>query len=221
MVHAFLYNDRYIHCRAGLQRDIKFATVVTDLTTCHNTWFHKDVDRCFVATEEAKARALKMGIGQHKVTVHGLPIRPSFSQKLASKHKLRQQLGLDLQKPAVLLVGTCWAEVCCAGLGCLWVLCCAVLCCAACEYVLCWAVLCCAVLLVGMCCAVLCCPWGIPILLTLVLLSCPAMTLPAMLHVGMSLLLHLSFCHPCTGFLAMCYITSKYGLAHSIFTWWI
>ena len=92
-------------CRAGLQRDIKFATVVTDLTTCHNTWFHKDVDRCFVATQEAKERALKMGIGQHKVTVHGLPIRPAFSQKLPNKHKLRQQLGLDLQKPAVLLVG--------------------------------------------------------------------------------------------------------------------
>lgn len=92
--------------RAGIQRPIKFATVVTDLTTCHNTWFHKNVDRCFVATEEAKQRALTMGVGQHKVTVHGLPIRPSFSQKLPSKHRLRQQLGMGLQKPAVLLVGT-------------------------------------------------------------------------------------------------------------------
>lgn len=46
-----------------------------------------------------------MGIGQHKITVHGLPIRPSFSQKLPSKRQLRQQLGMDLQKPAVLLVG--------------------------------------------------------------------------------------------------------------------
>ena len=91
--------------RAGIQRPIKFATVVTDLTTCHNTWFHKDVDRCFVATDEAKQRALAMGIGQHKLTVHGLPIRPSFSQKLPPKQKLRQQLGMGLQKPAVLLVG--------------------------------------------------------------------------------------------------------------------
>ena len=72
-----------------------------------------------MATEEAKARALKMGIGQHKVTVHGLPIRPSFSNKLASKRKLRQQLGLDLQKPAVLLVGECCAVLCCAVLCCL------------------------------------------------------------------------------------------------------
>ncbi len=100
-----LHSVSFCTARAGIQRPIKFATVVTDLTTCHNTWFHKNVDRCFVATEEAKQRALTMGIGQHKVTVHGLPIRPSFSQKLPSKHRLRQQLGMDLQKPAVLLVG--------------------------------------------------------------------------------------------------------------------
>ena len=59
-----------------------------------------------MATDEAKQRAVAMGIGQHKLTVHGLPIRPSFSQKLPSKQKLRQQLGMGLQKPAVLLVGT-------------------------------------------------------------------------------------------------------------------
>ncbi len=100
-----IHSVSFCTARAGVQRPIKFATVVTDLTTCHNTWFHKNVDRCFVATEEAKQRALTMGIGQHKVTVHGLPIRPSFSQKLPSKHRLRQQLGMDLQKPAVLLVG--------------------------------------------------------------------------------------------------------------------
>jgi len=100
-----LHSVSFCTVRAGIQRPIKFATVVTDLTTCHNTWFHKNVDRCFVATEEAKQRALAMGVGQHKVTVHGLPIRPSFSQKLPSKHRLRQQLGMDLQKPAVLLVG--------------------------------------------------------------------------------------------------------------------
>ena len=92
-------------CRAGIQKNIKFATVVTDLTTCHNTWFHKDVDRCFVATEEAKQRALAMGVPDSKITVHGLPIRPAFSEKLPKKSRLRQNLGMDLQKPAVLLVG--------------------------------------------------------------------------------------------------------------------
>ena len=41
----------------------------------------------------------------HQITVHGLPIRPAFSQKLPAKRKLRRQLGMDLDKPAVLLVG--------------------------------------------------------------------------------------------------------------------
>ena len=40
-----------------------------------------------------------------QITVHGLPIRPAFSQKLPAKRKLRRQLGMDLDKPAVLLVG--------------------------------------------------------------------------------------------------------------------
>ncbi len=30
----------------GMQPPTNFATVVTDLTTCHNTWFHPGVDRC-------------------------------------------------------------------------------------------------------------------------------------------------------------------------------
>jgi hypothetical protein len=32
--------------RNGMQPPTNFATVVTDLTTCHNTWFHPGVDRC-------------------------------------------------------------------------------------------------------------------------------------------------------------------------------
>jgi 1,2-diacylglycerol 3-beta-galactosyltransferase len=52
---------------AGLQDpNTKFATVVTDLTTCHNTWFYSDVDRCYVATEESRKQALGLG----------MPVRP-------------------------------------------------------------------------------------------------------------------------------------------------
>lgn len=48
---------------AGLQDpSVTFATVVTDLTTCHNTWFYSGVDRCYVATEETKQQALEMGL---------------------------------------------------------------------------------------------------------------------------------------------------------------
>ena len=48
---------------------------------------------------------MPLPLQDHQITVHGLPIRPAFSQKLPAKRKLRQQLGMDLDKPAVLLVG--------------------------------------------------------------------------------------------------------------------
>lgn len=48
--------------KAGLQPDTNFATVVTDLTTCHNTWFYSGVDRCYVATEETRNQALSLGM---------------------------------------------------------------------------------------------------------------------------------------------------------------
>ena len=44
------------------QKKASFATVVTDLTTCHNTWFYKGVDRCYVATEETKKQAMSLGL---------------------------------------------------------------------------------------------------------------------------------------------------------------
>jgi 1,2-diacylglycerol 3-beta-galactosyltransferase len=91
---------------AGLQDDsTAFATVVTDLTTCHNTWFYPGVDRCYVATEETRHQALSMGLQQDQIRVYGLPIRPAFAQKTAPKRTLRRRLGMDKDKPAVLLVG--------------------------------------------------------------------------------------------------------------------
>ena len=47
-----------------------FATVVTDLTTCHNTWFYRGVDRCFVPTDTCRKRALKMGLRPDQVSKH-------------------------------------------------------------------------------------------------------------------------------------------------------
>ena len=81
-----------------------FATVVTDLTTCHNTWFYSDVDRCFVATEESKQQALRLGMPEEKLRVYGLPIRPAFSHGLPPKSTLKKRLGLDPKKPCIILM---------------------------------------------------------------------------------------------------------------------
>lgn len=82
-----------------------FATVVTDFTTCHNTWFHPGVTRCFVPTDFCRNIALSMGVAVEKIVVHGLPIRPIFSKRLPSKATLRSKLGLKKGMPAILLVG--------------------------------------------------------------------------------------------------------------------
>jgi 1,2-diacylglycerol 3-beta-galactosyltransferase len=69
-----------------------FATVVTDFTTCHNTWFYPGVTKCFVPTEFCKNLGLRMGLSEEQMVVHGLPIRPVFSKRLPSRKALRHKL---------------------------------------------------------------------------------------------------------------------------------
>ncbi|KAL2525414.1 Monogalactosyldiacylglycerol synthase 1 [Abeliophyllum distichum] len=63
----------------GFLKKIVFTTVVTDLCTCHPTWFHK--------------------------LVYGLPVRPSFVKPVRPKDELREELGMEKYLPAVLLMG--------------------------------------------------------------------------------------------------------------------
>ncbi|GAA0140465.1 glycosyltransferase [Lithospermum erythrorhizon] len=89
----------------GLLQKIVFTTVITDLSTCHPTWFHKLVTRCYCPSEEVAKRALKAGLQRSQIKVYGLPVRPSFVKPVRSKDELRRELGMDEQLPAVLLMG--------------------------------------------------------------------------------------------------------------------
>ncbi|XVE53506.1 hypothetical protein DITRI_Ditri03aG0008700 [Diplodiscus trichospermus] len=89
----------------GLLKKIVFTTVVTDLSTCHPTWFHKLVTRCYCPTAEVAKRALKAGLQSSQIKVYGLPIRPSFVKPVRPKIELRRELGMDDDLPAVLLMG--------------------------------------------------------------------------------------------------------------------
>lgn len=90
----------------GIQeKNTAFTTVVTDLTTCHNTWFYNQVDRCYVATEETKKQALSLGLEEEQIRLYGLPIRPAFGRRFPAKKRLRKSLGMLPDTPAVLLVG--------------------------------------------------------------------------------------------------------------------
>ncbi|GBG79232.1 hypothetical protein CBR_g29284 [Chara braunii] len=89
----------------GLLGRIPFTTVITDLNSCHPTWFHKHVTLCFAPNQEVSDRALKAGLNPSQIRVHGLPIRPDFAMAVKPKNILRQELGMDLDLKAVLLVG--------------------------------------------------------------------------------------------------------------------
>ncbi|XVF48244.1 hypothetical protein PTKIN_Ptkin03bG0174400 [Pterospermum kingtungense] len=89
----------------GLLKKIVFTTVVTDLSTCHPTWFHKLVTRCYCPTAEVAKRALKAGLQPSQIKVYGLPVRPSFVKPVQPKIELRRELGMDEGLHAVLLMG--------------------------------------------------------------------------------------------------------------------
>ncbi|XP_050216516.1 monogalactosyldiacylglycerol synthase, chloroplastic [Mercurialis annua] len=89
----------------GLLQKIAFTTVITDLSTCHPTWFHKLVTRCYCPTTDVAKRALKAGLQPSQIKVFGLPVRPSFVKPVRPKHELRRDLGMDEDLPSVLLMG--------------------------------------------------------------------------------------------------------------------
>ncbi|NP_001291331.1 monogalactosyldiacylglycerol synthase 2, chloroplastic-like [Sesamum indicum] len=91
--------------RQNLRKKVTFVTVVTDLTTCHRTWFHPSVNRLYCPSEEVAKRALLDGLEESQIRVFGLPIRPSFCRAVFSKDDLRVELEMDPQLPAVLLMG--------------------------------------------------------------------------------------------------------------------
>ncbi|KAK8543246.1 hypothetical protein V6N13_136225 [Hibiscus sabdariffa] len=89
----------------GLQKKVIFVTVITDLNSCHPTWFHPGVNRCYCPSKEVAKRALCDGLEESQVQVFGLPIRPSFARAVLSKDDLRKDLEMDPDLPAVLLMG--------------------------------------------------------------------------------------------------------------------
>ncbi|KAJ1268156.1 hypothetical protein BS78_07G115200 [Paspalum vaginatum] len=89
----------------SLQPKVPFLTVITDLNTCHPTWFHHGVTRCYCPSAEVAKRALLQGLEPSQVRIMGLPIRPSFCRAVLDKDQLRKEFELDPELPAVLLMG--------------------------------------------------------------------------------------------------------------------
>lgn len=82
-----------------------YVTVVTDLGGAHPTWFDPRTDLVYVPTDTLYQTAVDCGIRSDRIRLLGLPIRPAFWERLASKSHLREQLGMAHDIPTVLLVG--------------------------------------------------------------------------------------------------------------------
>ena len=99
--------DALIHgnLREVKTRYVPFVTVVTDLATAHPTWFHPDLDLCFVGSDNARQQALACGVPPRSVNEFGLPIRSKFLDIPDNRANLRRKLDMHPTLPAVLIAG--------------------------------------------------------------------------------------------------------------------
>jgi 1,2-diacylglycerol 3-beta-galactosyltransferase len=84
---------------------IPFVTVVTDLVSLHPLWLCPETDFCLVPTEPARDRALDSGLPLEKIKVMGLPVGLKFARGIGEKEALRDKLGLERDRPTILVVG--------------------------------------------------------------------------------------------------------------------
>ncbi len=82
-----------------------FVVVVTDLVSTHHFWYDRRADRILVPTKPALDRGLDAGIPATKMRITGLPVQPSFAERLQDKAEARRELGWDPDLPTVLIVG--------------------------------------------------------------------------------------------------------------------
>lgn len=84
---------------------IKAITVgiVTDFTV-HPLWEEcRQLDYYVTSSELLEYQMKKKGLNPEKILPIGIPIKPQFSQR-TSREEARRQLGLDLEKPTILLM---------------------------------------------------------------------------------------------------------------------
>ena len=79
------------------------TAVQTDLETEH-PWAQREIDIYCVATEQARGQFIEWGISPNRILVCGIPIDPAFALPF-DRPELLRALGLDLNRPVVLVMG--------------------------------------------------------------------------------------------------------------------
>ncbi len=88
-----------------LHPQVPFVTVVTDLATAHPFWYWKGADATFVASEEARHRAIRMGVPAHTIEMTGLPIDLRFAELPDQKPSMKREYGMPTDRAMLLLIG--------------------------------------------------------------------------------------------------------------------
>jgi 1,2-diacylglycerol 3-beta-galactosyltransferase len=82
-----------------------FVTVVTDLATAHPFWYWRGADFTFVASEEARQRALRAGVPESKIAITGLPIDLRFAELPGQQEQMKREYGMPTDRSMLLLIG--------------------------------------------------------------------------------------------------------------------
>jgi processive 1,2-diacylglycerol beta-glucosyltransferase len=82
---------------------IPLIAVVTDFAI-HSYWVYKEVDLYCVSSEDSRRELIRRGISAAKIVITGIPISPTFLQRLP-REQARLRLRLDPARPTALIMG--------------------------------------------------------------------------------------------------------------------
>lgn len=100
-----IYNHALLKTLKRMGSPAPAIPLVTELVTVHRSWAEPGFAHWVVATDEAQDALQRLGVPAARVSVHGLPVDERFGRVARSPRELRRDLGLDPDRPTVLVVG--------------------------------------------------------------------------------------------------------------------
>jgi 1,2-diacylglycerol 3-beta-galactosyltransferase len=79
--------------------------MVTDLATAHPFWFWRGAAVTFVASAEARQRAMRARVPAHTIEMTGLPIDLRFAELPDHKEAMKREFGMPTDRAMLLLIG--------------------------------------------------------------------------------------------------------------------
>jgi processive 1,2-diacylglycerol beta-glucosyltransferase len=83
-------------------RQVPLFCVITDFAV-HSLWIIQNVDRYYVATEDARRQLIRKGQPADKIRITGIPVDPVFAQSETAENA-RRNLAIDPAIPTILLL---------------------------------------------------------------------------------------------------------------------